>query len=56
MNALKGLGLAGIVVMGIVVADFLANPAGTKAAFTGVQGIVTPTEAALLGKTPAGYQ
>lgn len=56
MNAIKGLGIGALVILGIIIADFLANPVGTKTAFTGVQGIVTPTEAALLGKTPTGYQ
>jgi hypothetical protein len=45
------LGLLGLVVVGVIVADFLIHPAGTKAAGTGLVNIEKPTLNALLGKT-----
>lgn len=50
------LGLAGLVVVGIIIADFLSHPTGTKAAANGLVSIATPAEAALLGATPTGYK
>jgi hypothetical protein len=46
------LGLAGLVVVGIIVADVLIHPAGTKAAASGIVSIMTPAEQALLGTPP----
>ena len=46
-------GLAGLVVIGIMVADIWKNPAGTKAASAGIAGIATPAESALLGVAPS---
>jgi hypothetical protein len=45
------LSLAALVVGGIIVADIIANPAGTKAASSGVNTLVSGAEAGLLGKT-----
>jgi hypothetical protein len=45
------LGLAGLVVIGIIVADFLIHPEGTKAAANGMVAIAKPTYNALLGST-----
>lgn len=42
--------LAALVVGGIIVADILIHPAGTKAASTGVAGITKPAITGLLGK------
>lgn len=50
------LGLAGLVVVGIIIADVLTHPTGTKQAASGLVSIMTPTEAALLGAVPAGYK
>jgi hypothetical protein len=44
--------LAGLVVMGLIAADFLLHPQGTKAAFTGVSGITKSTGNQLIG-TPS---
>lgn len=44
--------LAGLVVVGIIIADIWKNPAGTKAASAGVSSIATPAESALLGVAP----
>lgn len=43
------LGLAGLVVTGVIVADFLIHPNGTKAAANGIKTVMTPTYNALLG-------
>jgi hypothetical protein len=44
------LGLAGLVVVGVIVADFLIHPRGTKAAANGLVAIEKPSFNALLGK------
>ena len=44
------LGLAGLVVVGIIMADFLTHAGGTKAAANGIVSIQKPTFSALLGK------
>jgi hypothetical protein len=46
------IGLAGLCVMGIIVADILIHPTGTTAAGNVLTGIITPTESALLGTAP----
>lgn len=46
------LGLAGLVVIGIIAADFLIHPAGTTAAANGLVAVTTPAESALLGTVP----
>jgi flagellar motor component MotA len=38
-----------LVVIGIIVADILTHPEGTKAAANGLSSILTPTYSALLG-------
>jgi len=45
------LALAGLVVIGIITADFVIHPAGTKAAGQGLVAIEKPALNALLGKT-----
>jgi hypothetical protein len=45
------IGLAGLTVIGIIIADFIIHPAGTTAAANGVVDIEKPTENALLGAT-----
>ncbi len=46
------VGLAGLVVVGLIVADFLLHPQGTATAFNGVSALVVPSEQGLLGSTP----
>ena len=46
------IGLAGLVVVGIIIADFLVHPEGTKAAANGLVMITKPEESALLGVAP----
>lgn len=45
------LALAGLVVVGVIIADVLIHPEGTKAAATGLVNLEKPTLSALLGKT-----
>jgi hypothetical protein len=45
------LSLAALVVGGIIVADILTHPSGTAAASSGINGLVTPAIAGLLGST-----
>ena len=49
------IGLAGLVICGIIIADALAHPNGLTAAANGLVQIATPTYAALLGQAPTGY-
>jgi hypothetical protein len=46
------LGLAGLVVVGIIIADLIIHPNGTKAAANGIVSITKPAEQALLGAVP----
>ena len=50
------LSLAALVVGGIIVADLIAHPTGTKAAAGGLVNLATPTYSALLGNVPSGYK
>lgn len=43
--------LLGLVVVGIVIADIVKNPTGTKAASSGIRNIEVPATNALLGAT-----
>lgn len=52
MRPTSFLGLAGLVVVGIIVADFLTHPSGTAQAGNSIVSIITPTESALLGNNP----
>jgi hypothetical protein len=45
------MSLAGLIVVGIIIADFLIHPTGTQAAANGVVDIEKPTANALLGST-----
>lgn len=47
-----GFMVVGLVIFGIIVADFLIHPQGTKAVANGAVALATPAERALLGKTP----
>jgi hypothetical protein len=44
------IGLAGLVVVGVIVADFLIHPIGTTAAANGLVAIEKPSFSALLGQ------
>jgi len=44
------IGLLGLVVVGVIVADFLIHPSGTIAAANGLVAIEKPSLNALLGK------
>lgn len=45
------LAAVGLVIMGVIFADFVAHPQGTKAAANGLIGIEKPALNALLGQT-----
>jgi len=51
MRPTSFLALAGLVVVGIIIADFLIHPEGTKQAAAGIVSVEKPTTNALLGKT-----
>ena len=53
MNPGSLLGLAGLVIVGVIVADFVANPAGTSAIANGINSIFGTALGGLLGKPPA---
>lgn len=46
------IGLAALVVVGIIIADVLTHPGGTNAAANGIVAITKPAESALLGVPP----
>lgn len=46
------IGLAGLVVLGLIVGDVLLHPKGSATAFNGVSALVIPSEQGLLGSTP----
>ena len=50
------IGLAGLIVVGIIIADGLAHPTAVTAAANGTVNLLTPTYGALLGQVPKGYQ
>ena len=54
MNPGSLLGLAGLIVVGVIVADFVANPNGTSALAGGINSIFGTAQSGLLGKAPAG--
>lgn len=45
------IGLAGLVVLGVIIADLAIHPTGTTAAANGLVAIEKPTFNALLGST-----
>jgi hypothetical protein len=51
MRPTTGIALLGLVVIGVIIADFLIHPAGTTAAANGLVNIEKPGLNALLGKT-----
>jgi hypothetical protein len=46
------IGLAGLVVVGVIIADLVANPKGTGAAVGGINNIAKTSVSGLLGKAP----
>jgi uncharacterized protein YqgC (DUF456 family) len=56
MKPTNAIGLAALVVIGIIFADGLAHPAGVKQAGASIVAVATPTYAALLGQVPSGYK
>ena len=52
MNPGSLLGLAGLVIIGVIIADFVANPAGTSVLVNGINSIFGTALSGLLGKAP----
>ena len=46
------IGVAGLVVVGLIIGDFLLHPQGSATAFNGISGIIVPSEQGLLGGNP----
>ena len=44
------LGLAGLIVVGVIIADLVVHPNGTKAAAGGINTLAKTSTSALLGK------
>jgi hypothetical protein len=53
MNTSSILGLAGLIVVGVIIADFVANPTGTNAVAGGINSIFGTALSGLLGKPHA---
>lgn len=53
MRPTSFVALAGLVVVGLIIGDFLLHPAGTTSAFNGVASLATPAEQGLLGYKPS---
>jgi hypothetical protein len=51
MRPTSVLGLLGLVVIGVIIADFVIHPAGTKAVGNAIVAIEKPTLNGLLGST-----
>ena len=51
MRPTSFIGIIGLAVVGIIIADFLIHPAGTVAAANGAATILDPTYNAMLGNT-----
>lgn len=51
MKPTSVIGLIGLAILGIIIADFMIHPEGTKAAANGIVAIEKPTYNALLGST-----
>jgi hypothetical protein len=52
----KLLAIATMVVTGVIIADALIHPKGVAAFGNATRGVITPTYAALLGRTQKGYR
>lgn len=48
------IGLAGLVVVGIIIADLITHPSGTTAAGNAINNLASTSVAGLLGTAPAG--
>lgn len=50
------IGLAGLVVVGIIIADLIANPHGTTAAGNAINNLASTSVSGLLGTVPGQRQ
>lgn len=52
MRPTSVIGLLGLVVVGIIIADLVVHPGGTKAATNGINNLAKTGTSGLLGKVP----
>jgi hypothetical protein len=50
------IGLAGLIVVGVIVADLIANPKGTTAAGNAINSLAKTSVGGLLGTAPGSKQ
>lgn len=50
MRPTSVIGLAGLIVVGVIVADLITHPAGTTAAASGINSLAKTSVSGLLGK------
>ena len=55
MKSSGWLGLAALVVTGVILADVLIHPTGAQVAYTGASVLMRKTYSGLLGGAPVGY-
>ena len=46
------IGLAGLIVVGVIIADLIVHPKGTTAAANGINNLAKTSVSGLLGKAP----
>jgi len=46
------IGLAGLIVVGVIIADLVTHPAGTRAAANGINTLAKTSVSGLLGQKP----
>lgn len=51
MRPTSFIGVVGLVIVGVIIADFLIHPQGTQTAANGIVSVTTPAYNALLGST-----
>jgi hypothetical protein len=52
MRPTSVIGLAGLIVVGVIIADLITHPAGTTAAAGGINNLAKTSVSGLLGKAP----
>ena len=50
------IGIAGLVIIGLIIGDFLLHSQGTATAFNGLSGLIVPSEQGLLGNNPTYHK
>ena len=52
MRPTSVIGLFGLIVVGVIIADLIVHPAGTTAAANGINNLAKTSVSGLLGKAP----